>query len=287
MTTAQAASGAEPSLADAHAQPLLPERGRGDRPLLVIMATMALLAGLALLTAIWAARAGEIWTSGLDGTLTVQVLDPADAPRVLDALDGLDASALSRGDVDALLAPWLGNADLPDDIPVPALVSVEGADMGEVAARLEPLGIAFDIDDHQRWAAQVGGAAFWTQVGAVATLLLILGAGAATSAFATESAIRAEDTVIQVLEQVGAQDGFVARLFVERFFFAGLKAGLVGALGALALGVGLGLLFGAPLGVGRAELFWLMVLPLAFGAVAAGSAGGMAIDRLRAARALR
>ena len=272
-------------------QALLPERARGDRPLLVIMGVMAFLAGMAILTAIWASRAGEIWTSGLDGRMTVQVMDSAQAEAaeaLLDAMDGVSASRMSDDDVDALLEPWLGNAALPEDIPVPALLSVEGsAGMDRLSTELTIAGIEAEVDDHQRWANRVKSTAFWVRAGAVAVLLVIFGAGAATSSFATEAALRAEETVIRVLGQVGAQDSFVAKLFVSRFFFAGLKAGIAGTLAALAFGLVMGLAFGPPFGVGGGGLFWLMVLPILFGVVSAGSAGSMALAQLKADRAAR
>ena len=272
-------------------QPLLPERARGDRPLFVIMGVMAFLAGLALLVAIWASRAGDIWTSGLEGRLTVQVVNAEQAEQavaVVDALPGTSAQALDDAEVGALLEPWLGNAELPADIPVPALIEVNGrVSPQSLEAALASAGIEAEVDDHQRWANRVRGAAMWVRLGALAVLAVIFAAGAATSGFATEAALRAEETVIRVLGQVGAKDNFVARLFMSRFFFAGLKAAVAGALAAIAFGLIMGLVFGAPFGVGFGGLFWLMLLPLIFGGISAMAAGSMAMAQLRADRAAR
>ena len=273
------------------AQPLLPRRGRGDRPLLMIIAVMAFLAGLALLTAIWASRAGEIWTSGLDGQMTVQVMDAEQAGAavaLIDALPRISAERLSDDAIDALLAPWLGTAELPDDIPVPAMIRVDGTIMAdELADRLAGAGIEADVDDHQRWADRVRRAALWSRLSALAVLAMILAAGAATSSFATEAAMRSEEVVIRVLGQVGAQDRFVARLFIERFFFAGLKAGVAGGLGALLFGAVMGLAFGAPFGSGGSAVFWMVMLSFLFGIISAVSAGRMALSRLQIERAAR
>ena len=272
-------------------QPLLPERGRGDRPLFVIMGVMAFLAGLALLVALWASRAETLWTSGLEGRLTVQVVDAGQADaatELVDALPGVSATRLDAEEVDALLEPWLGNAELPADIPVPALIEVNGrVSPQSLEAELAAAGIEAEVDDHQRWANRVRGAATWVRLGALAVLAVIFAAGAATSGFATEAALRAEETVIRVLGQVGARDGFVSRLFMSRFFFAGLKAAVAGALAAIAFGLAMGLVFGAPFGVGFAGLFWLLMLPLVFGGISAAAAGSMALSQLRADRAAR
>jgi len=272
-------------------QSLLPRRGQGDRPLLVIMAVMAFLAGLALLTALWGARAGEIWTSDLDGRMTVQVMDSTQAEEALDLIANIprmSGTILTEDETDALLAPWLGNAELPDDIPVPALISVDGPVETQILSdKLNQAGIEAEVDDHRRWANQVERTAFWVRAAALSVLLIILAAGAATSGFATEAAMRAEETVIRVLGQVGAQDRFVARLFISRFFFLGLKAGIIGSCVALLFGLGLGAIFGPPFGVGMGGLFWLVVLPILSGLISAASAGSMALSELKSARAAR
>jgi len=274
-----------------NAQPLLPRRGQADRPLLMIMAVMAFLAGLALLTAIWASRAGDIWTSGLEGQMTVQVMDSAqagEAVALIDGLSGLSADQLSDEAINALLAPWLGTAELPDDIPVPAMIRVDGdMEADALATALDNAGISADVDDHQRWANRVNRTALWTRLAALAVLAMILAAGAATSSFATEAAMRSDEVVIRVLGQVGAQDSFVARLFIERFFFAGLKAGVAGGLGALIFGLIMGLGFGEPFGTGMAAVFWMVILSFLFGIIAAVSAGRMALSQLKIDRAAR
>lgn len=272
-------------------QPLLPRRASGDRPLFAIMAAMAFLAGLALLSAIWAAQAGRIWTSGLDGRLTVQVMDGEQVPdalRVLRAEDGVRAEPLTPAEVDALLAPWLGNADLPPDIPVPALIRIQG-DVTALALAdvLSAEGIEAEVDDHNRWASRVRRSALLARLAALAVLSLIFAAGAAVSAFATQAALRAESTTISVLGQVGAQDEFVAKLFTRRFLQLGLRAAAVGTLAAFAFGVLLGAVFGPPFGAGLAALAWLAVLTFAFAGISAYSAGRMVGTQMRADRASR
>ena len=271
-------------------QPLLPRRTRADRPLLAIMAAMAFLAGLALLSALWASEAGRMWTSDLEGRMTVQVMDAGDAPRaeeILNGLGGVSAETLAAEEVDALLAPWLGNAELPPDIPVPALIRIDGAGSVErLANALEAGGIEAEVDDHQRWSHRVKRTALWARLAALAVLSLIFAAGAAVAAFATEAALRAEDTVIGVLGQVGAEDRFVADLFVRRFAVAGAKAGAAGAVLALVFGGLLGLLFGQPFGLSLAAVLWMAVVAALFAGVAGFSAGRMVLQQLQAGRAL-
>ena len=272
------------------AQPLLPRRTRADRPLFAIMAAMAFLAGLALLSALWATKAGRMWTSDLEGRMTVQVMDAQQAPQaeaLLDDLGGVTARTLPADEVDALLAPWLGNAELPPDIPVPALIRIDGGtSTSRLADALAAAGIEAEVDDHQRWSHRVKRTALWARLAALAVLSLIFAAGAAVAAFATEAALRAEDTVIGVLGQVGAEDRFVADLFVRRFAVAGAKAGAAGAVLALVFGLVLGLLFGQPLGLSVAAVLWMAVVAALFAGVAGFSAGRMVRQQLKAGRAL-
>jgi len=72
------------------------------------------------------------------------------------------------------------------------------------------------------------------QAAALALLALIFGAGVAVSGFATQAALSSQRDVIRVLVQVGAEDGFIAKLFITQAGYRGLKGGVIGVvLGAL------------------------------------------------------
>jgi len=110
--------------------PLLPTRLRNARALWVVLIIMALLAGCALLFARGSMRLSGDWQSQLSNTLTVQVIlesaeawtEQTDIARhaLTEALPGVDVDVLPQSEARELLQPWLGNAALPDNLPVPA-----------------------------------------------------------------------------------------------------------------------------------------------------------------------
>jgi cell division transport system permease protein len=75
--------------------------------------------------------------------------------------------------------------------------------------------------------------------------LLVAGAAGAVVAFATRAGLAAQSKVVEVLHLTGAEDDFIARLFLVRFAKAAALAGLIGAAGAAATAAALRLAGGA------------------------------------------
>lgn len=230
--------------------PLLPADAGRDRPLFAVAAILVFLACLAALGARGAWSVADGWMADLSGRMTVQVLPVegrdtgADARAAAELASGLPgvarASAGSRAEAEALLRPWLGGEALPADLPVPILVDVELSDTepatgAQLAAALDAAGIPARIDDHSRWSEAVVRTARLARLMALGLLTLIAGAAAAVIAFAARASLAARQDVVDALHLVGAQDGYIARLFERRFFFLGLKAGVAGAFFAFAI----------------------------------------------------
>jgi cell division transport system permease protein len=157
------------------------------------------------------------------------------------------ATVIDRDEARALLRPWLGDVSLPADLPIPYLVELslsedETGALPALGAALNEAGIIADIDDHQRWGADIRRAAKAVQITATLALILLIGATSAAAGFATQYGMSAQRIIIDVLEQVGAAPHYIARLFVMRFGRLGLMAGAAGGLGAAIM----------------ALLFWLM-----------------------------
>ena len=237
----------------AKADPILPGDVRSDRPLFIVLSILVFLACLSAIAAHAGFRAAGGWNSDLTRNATVQVLSGGEDAQsgVIDLTEPIKgiyaANTVSREDAEALLRPWLGSAQLPDDLPLPLLVELgltgdNPRALDELSSAIEAAGIDAQIDDHQRWSREIRRAAFAVQlVGALGLTLLIAATGAAAG-FATQSGMAARHIIIDVLRQVGASPAYISRLFVWRF----------GKLGALAGGVG------AILALIMAGLFWLM-----------------------------
>jgi cell division transport system permease protein len=231
---------------------LPPEDGR-DWALLFVVAALSLLAGLAAMTALAGGRAAEGWRTELIGSATIIVRaqggDTPDeaAARAAEVVSGVpgvaEARALDAAKTQALIAPWIGPAALPADLPTPRLVAVDldrrrPASGGELAQALKAAGLDADVDDHSRWSSQIMRAGGEMRAVAAGVFLLIISVLGAVVVFATREGLAARRDIVQALHLAGATDAFVARLFQARFARAAAEAGFAGAaLSALAAAV--------------------------------------------------
>ena len=268
----------------AKSAPLLPPDSGRDRPLLAVAAILVFLASLSGIGAAGAWQAAEGWTAQLTDQITVQVLpgqnrdadeDARMAAAEIARLPGvLRAEARGRSQSEDLLEPWLGEGVLPDDLPVPRLIAVTidpeaTLAPGAVEALLSDAPYEFIVDDHDRWERAVRRAAAAVRYFGLAVVGLLTLAAAAVVAFAARASLAARWDVAEALHLVGAPDSYVTRLFQERFFMLGVKAGLIGAVLAGLAGIGLAALggsAGAIFFLPRFEVSWVM------GAIPAGAA---------------
>ena len=282
--------------------PLLNTRQDNARTLITVLAIMAFIASLALVFALSANRLKTDWHSDLSRSATIQVmlensevrdLKIKSALSILETqLPAASIKELSSDDAKALLRPWLGSVDLPDDLPIPALISVEfpsAADLNIEALQSQLLaeGFIVDIDDHSRWSAQIKRTGRGLLASALAMLGLVFFACAAVSAFATQAALSAQKDVIRVLLQVGASDKFVTKLFIKQAGKRGLISGFIGViLGTIAALIArirrnadTALL--PDLTFDFTDIFWLLLLALSLGVICALAAGFTSFRLLR------
>jgi len=283
--------------------PILPRNSLADRPLLIVMSIMAFMASLALLLTAMSNRASTNWQSELKQSATVQIYVAENAERgnavaramsILSAIDGVKATPISETEAQDLIRPWLGNVDLPDNLPLPAMIAVDkqGSDIFDVLAvktSLEAEGLSVDVDDHSAWSGRVARAARAVRIGTSLVLVLLLAGSIAATGFATQSAMAVHRKIVKVLTQVGAQDRYVAQLFTRRFFVAGAIAGAIGIIGAFIFTFFISLLFGGggtsllpALKFSASDLLYVLLVPLLFGVVSAIAAGLTSLQVLKA-----
>ncbi len=278
--------------------PLLPGKLRNARALWVVLIIMALLAGCALLFARGSMRLSGDWQTQLSDTLTVQImLDDVsaweqDTDRARDTLapvfPGADIEILPEAQARALLQPWLGNAALPENLPVPGLLNITGENLNISRAQtaLDAAGLTANIDDNTRYADQISGTARRLVAIGLGTLILILIAGISVNIFATRAGMTAQKEIIRVLVQVGASDRFIAKLFIGQAF----RRGAIGAIIGLALAALLWLCLSilgdwGGLGwtgfkTGAVDIFCLIGLGAVFAIICAAAAGVTATRQL-------
>lgn len=228
--------------------PLLPRRAGEERPLLVILAIMACLASLTLMLSLSGFRASHNWQDDTARALTIQIIPQegieveAQAAQAVDilisSLPGSTAKLIDNVAAQKLLKPWIGDIDLPADLPLPVLLKVDtptraATDINAVKETLLRANIDAVIDDHSRWRENIRETWQAVLTGIWGIIMLVMAASAAIICYATRSVLRSRQTIVNVLSQVGAPDRYIVNLFTRRFFGLGFKAGVIGAVIAL------------------------------------------------------
>lgn len=276
------------------AAPLLPEEAGQDLPLLAVCAILTFLACLSVMGAAGAWRAASGWSGQLVSEITLQVLpgeetdgDAAaqDAGALASGLPGvISVEVRARAASEALLRPWLGSAQLPDDFPLPRLVTLEidpqdPPAAGAVEALFADAPYRVIVDDNRLWAGAIARASGTVRFFAIGLVILMCAAAAAVIVFAARAALSMRREIAEALHLVGAPDRFIIALFQARFFMLGLKAGTVGSILALLAA----LLLGYAGGSAGALFFlpslapgWGVILVVPAAALLAGLISGLA-----------
>ena len=285
----------------ARAASLLPRRDGRDGALMFVVAVLCGLSCAAVLAALAADRAASDWGRQLHASATIQVLPKGGetsgeaSARAAEALAGtagvVEARALDRAAAANLLEPWLGKNGVPDDLPIPELVAVDldpahPADVAALQGSLTKAGVDGSVDDHGRWLKDVDRAAGGLRLTAFGLAALIAAAAGAAIAFATRAGLAARHDMVQVLHLTGAEDRFIARLFMRRFAGLAAEAGGVGAGAVLLLWLALKLFVGGAAFTPIAPLAWsdlwaLVPVPLLAAAIGAISASRTAMVIVR------
>ena len=280
--------------------PIVPDDDGPGRALVAVIAILACLAGLAAGIGAVTVRTAQDWGAAVSREATVQLLptpgrdldaDLAQAAAIATGTPGIaSARILSRLDGERLLEPWLGRGLDMSDLPVPRLVALVLArdprpDLTSLGRRLADTIPGSRLDDHSEVLTRLSRIANAVASLAVAIVILVTGASCAAIGFATRGVMAGRRDVVEVLHVVGATNGFITRVFARRFAMAGLKGGLLGALGASALlalvvwlagygpaGSGLGIVEGL---FGAASIGWPPYLAIAAVAIADGALTGL------------
>ncbi|WP_298913380.1 hypothetical protein [uncultured Algimonas sp.] len=280
-------------------QTLLPARPEQGRALLTVLIVMAFLAALALLFSRGADRLSDRWSAQLSQSSTVQILLSDEGAReaqmstardiLRDTLPEAALTSLSRAQSGALIQPWLGDGDLPPDLPIPGVIRVDSPvalPRETLERRFGEAGLTTVMDDHSRFSGQLERTVERLVLLGLGLLVMIGVAATAVSMFATRAGLSAQRDIIHVLVQAGATDGFIAKLFVGQAAQRGLLGGAVGAALAVMLwavvsfGPARGTVGWAGLGDGALDAAVLVGLCALFGLICALSAGWAAMRQL-------
>lgn len=255
-----------------------------------VIAVMVYLSALALVGSLSLHGAVASWTADITHTLTVQIVNPDNAARDSEAKAAVARLAatpgvakvriLGKGEIDKLLEPWLGEGNVSDDLPVPALIELvldphAAVSKEALAAGLRQVAPDAKLDDHQQWIGQLMTLANIIEITAVAIVFLILLATIIIVMFGAKAGMTSHHETIETLHIMGAMDRVIAGTFQRRFMLYGFKGGVIGlvlagiTVGAMinvASDLGGGLMM--PAALPMPEIATLASLPLLAGLIA-------------------
>lgn len=266
------------------------DESRRTRGMLWVMAIMLFLTVLAAALGLGMAGASRSLDRQLAGRLTIQLVEGDAARRDagaraivqrVRALPGvIRVEEVDRARLAQLLEPWLGEAGLDVDLPMPAMIDVDlasgdAAAIARVRTAARAVAPAARVDRHAQWLSPVSAFLNTLTWFALALVVLMATATAIVVLLTARGGLDTHRDTIAVLHMLGSTDMQVARLFQRRIALDTLLGGLLGTAAALAIvwllgrqaaGLGSELLGGVAL----APLDWLLLLllPLTFALLA-------------------
>jgi len=227
--------------------PIVQPASVAGRALTVVIAIMGFLACLTSGAVFMVSQSADEWFADISSEITVQV-SPAEDNEIekkvtlvslfLAKQSGIvKVSPLSEEESGELLEPWLGDSDALSALPVPRLIAIEidresPPDLAVIRRSLESNFRGVAVDDHRRWKTELRTVTRSMVIGGFFVLVLVGAATVASIVSATKSAMASNREIIEVLHFVGARERFIAHEFEKHFLTIGIRAGLVGALGA-------------------------------------------------------
>jgi cell division transport system permease protein len=227
--------------------PIVQPGSVAGRALTVVIAIMCFLACLTAGAVYMVNQSANDWFADIASEVTVQVIpvEVAEFEKKVTLVSLFLAkqagivrvSPLSSEESGALLEPWLGDSNALSALPVPRLIAVEidrasPPDMNVIRRALETNFKGVMLDDHRRWQSELRTVTRSLVLGGIGVLMLVGAATVASIVSATKSAMASNREIIEVLHFVGARERFIAHEFEKHFLNIGIRAGLVGALGA-------------------------------------------------------
>jgi cell division transport system permease protein len=271
-------------------------RFRGPTPFVIAIMTFAMMtiaaAGLAL------SNAAGLVAQGIENRYAVQI--PAGSrmlPRALAAARSapgvVKAEAVPEAEMRKTLERWLGPAGVDDQLPVPALVTLdvaEGADLAAIGAKVEAAAPGARFIAHREKLEPMLRAIRVLQWLALALVALMAAATSAAVVLAARGALDTNRSTIEVMHGIGATDIQVTHLFQRKIALDSLAGSLVGASAAslvLLLLAGGGAAFAGDLmgttPLSGRDLILLALLPLAMVVLATWIARTAVLAALRRA----
>jgi len=231
---------------------LIPDHEGASRYLPWVIAVMVFLGALAIAVSATLNRAVNYVEDNVRGSVTVELpaMSGDQQARTGRAVALLRSTAgvisvrpLKKGEMVALLEPWLGRGNVSDDLPIPQLIDVTldkdyPADMTFLEQRLQKEVPGARVDDHQHWLGKFSRFSGIVQVLTFGAIILVITTIAIVVVFSAHAALASHRSIVELLHLIGAHDQFVAQHFQRSALMLGLKGGVIGiSAAALAIAV--------------------------------------------------
>jgi cell division transport system permease protein len=230
--------------------PIVPRATISASSLVAVVAIMTFLASLTTGAVLLVRAAANEWQADVAREVTIQIrpatgrdieADVAKAAGIARTSAGVaEVRPYSKDETTRLLEPWLGTGLQLDDLPIPRIIVVRIAsggapDLAQLRQTLTEQVPGASLDDHRGFVDRMRAMSGAALAGGIGVLLLVLVATVLSVTFATRAAMATNRPVIEVLHLIGAKDNFIAGHFQRHFLHLGLKGGLIGGGGAIAL----------------------------------------------------
>ena len=223
--------------------------------MVTLIALMTFLAVMALGLTITAGSMAERWSSGLENKATIEI--PAEkssgglrsrqdiatlTTKLSSTLQELryvkSSTILKDDDIKALIEPWLGDAAILDDIPLPGLISVAFKTttpeiIKNLKKKVEVIDKDIKVDTHENWLSHLLRLTSALQFSALFILLIISATTitAVAGAMRTRMAVHSEE--VELLHLMGAGDEYITKQLQRHAFIMGVKGSLIGIIAGL------------------------------------------------------
>jgi cell division transport system permease protein len=220
---------------------ILPRNMLGSRLLPLVIAVNVYLASLAILGGLALIGATGQWATEIEQLVTVQVPPESgvSGDAVVKSVLGVlrdhpgvaQARALELSEMEALLAPWLGQSAAIKELPLPQLIDVElrpDGDLDSLRKRLDAEFPGVEIDDHRQWREQMQSIATSARLICWSLVAMISLAAIAVIIFATRASLENQNELVALMHLIGAHNSFVAGEFQKHFLGIGVIGVLIG-----------------------------------------------------------
>ncbi|WP_032112489.1 cell division protein FtsX [Candidatus Paracaedibacter symbiosus] len=230
----------------------------------MIMALLVFLLSLVLAGAFSISSSLKNWHVGASHKLTIEVplQHELDRERMipnivtfLQSVPGINhVEPIKHQQLLSLLEPWVGQAEMLSDVPVPALIDIDvdpnaHLEVPELIQKLRQYAAGVRIESHSRWLETLLILRTSLQVVAYLFALIIAMTVAITVMLVTKVGLASHYQSIAVLRLMGAHNSYIARKFQAHALKLASKGALIGFLAAFPVLIGLNYVtsnFGVP-----------------------------------------